>query len=423
MEQFVGVIFHVVHLRVPIHTASAISALQVAGDALNLPQSDLIMLCGLPGSGKSWFREALTLRDTTVQILSGDEMGRKYCERAIGHPRSHTTEVHRSDAGAADCASTSSGTVHGVYSFRRGAVGAIRVVLDRCNTTSADRKHFLALASTWAQHPVAVYFEFEPALCAQRARRRTDHPSLPQTGRVDAAISHHQKHSTPPVLSEGFKSVVRVQSLHASALLAARLAPPVPLFKFPRTAHLLNLGAATRDDLTTSLEAIELAPSCEVVITEKVDGANMGFSLSSDGNISIQNRSHHVTHESHAQFRKLKEYVNMHAAGLHRVLARDEKFPERFVLFGEWLAATHSISYTALPSLFLAFDLYDRVTSSWMDRRQLEALLDGTGIELVPVVATLQNIPTKEELLALMDRMSRFTEGPAEGAVRPITCS
>ena len=58
-----------------------------------------------------------------------------------------------------------------------------------------------------------------------------------------------------------------------------------------------------------------------------------------------------------------------------------------------------------------------------MDRRQLEALLDGTGIELVPVVATLQNIPTKEELLALMDRMSRFTEGPAEGAVRPITCS
>ena len=141
----------------------------------------------------------------------------------------------------------------------------------------------------------------------------------------------------------------------------------------------------------------------------------MGFSLAADGSIAVQNRSHHVTHESHAQFRKLDDFLSTHASGLHRVLARDEKFPERYLLFGEWLAATHSVHYSSLPSLFLAFDLYDRVTSSWMDRRGLAGLLEGTGIEMVPLVATFSNVPSEEGVRALMHRKSQFTDGPAEG--------
>lgn len=356
---------------------------EVTGDA-DVRSADLFILCGLPGSGKSWFRESLALRDRRVRVFSGDEIGRAACERSFGQNSNPN-----------------------------------RVILDRCNTTKQDRKDFLSLASTWAKHPVAVYFDVPAEICAQRAMRRSDHPSLPQGSRVHTAISHHSKGQTAPVLSEGFKAVVRVTSFHASLELAARCAPPVPLFKFPRTAHLINLGAATRDDLSMSLDSVELSgdsnSNCTVIVTEKVDGANMGFSCASDGRIIMQNRSHYVTHESHTQFRRLEGYVQRHTPMLHRVLARDEKYPERFILFGEWLAATHSIPYDALPSLFVAFDMYDRATETWMDRKGLEALLEGTGIPMVPLLATFSKIPTHQELLNLVHRKSNFAEHASEG--------
>jgi hypothetical protein len=62
--------------------------------------------------------------------------------------------------------------------------------------------------------------------------------------------------------------------------------------------------------------------------------------------ILVQNRSHRVDpfdahHLLHAQLRPL-------AAWLRRMLGRDAQFPDRFVLFGEWVVARHSIGYARL---------------------------------------------------------------------------
>ncbi|KAM5539342.1 hypothetical protein V8D89_006976 [Ganoderma adspersum] len=339
----------------------------------------LFVLVGLPGSGKSTFSRMLMARDPRgwTYISQDDTGSRSACETAIGNVRGG------------------------------------RVLLDLCNVSRAARKEWLALAGHWATAPVCVWFDYPRALCVSRAQNRAGHPTLPPGNRMHGAFA-------PPALAEGFKAVFAVRSFAAAEELVGRLSPPVGLFKFPRTAHLLDLGSATSDDIVASIPAITSGGSdahahAHVVITEKVDGANMGFSLSADRTqVLVQNRSHHVNPASHEQFRKLALWVDRHGADLVRVLGRDPLFAQRYILFGEWLVATHSIPYTRLPDWFMAFDLYDRSTESWADRRTLEALLRETEIRIVPVVQE-GGTPKEEELREMVQRPSMFYEGRVEG--------
>ncbi|OAF56214.1 hypothetical protein VC83_07354 [Pseudogymnoascus destructans] len=107
-----------------------------------------------------------------------------------------------------------------------------------------------------------------------------------------------------PELKEGFKAVLTVKSFVASEDLISRLSPTFGLLNFPRTAHLIHLGAIGSDDILLP-SAPALSPGCTVVITEKVDGANMAFSLSSGRQLLVQNRSQFVNSSSHSQFKKL----------------------------------------------------------------------------------------------------------------------
>jgi len=59
-----------------------------------------------------------------------------------------------------------------------------------------------------------------------------------------------------PTLKEGFKAIVIVRSFAASQELVRRLSPPVTIFKYPRTPHLLDLGGATSDDIFAQLPMV-----------------------------------------------------------------------------------------------------------------------------------------------------------------------
>jgi atypical dual specificity phosphatase len=177
-------------------------------------------------------------------------------------------------------------------------------------------------------------------LCKYRAMQRSDHLTLPAGSLVRTAMKQHVKSFVPPELSEGFTTVVRVPSFGASKELVACMSPAAKLLKFPQTFHLLNLGAATLDDLISG--EVTVSDNARVVVTEKVDGANLGFSLSFDLHILVQNRSHFVMPSSHTQFRKLGKFIESHRRALLSILHRDETYAERYVLYGEWMAATHS---------------------------------------------------------------------------------
>ncbi|KAJ7757580.1 ATP dependent DNA ligase [Mycena metata] len=343
------------------------------------PGADLFVLVGLPGSGKSWFSQAVRTRDPKGwhRISQDDSGSRAACESEISHPPQ-----------------------------------AKRVLLDRCNTAATDRKIWLSLASTWATSPVCIWFDYDKSLCESRAQMRAGHPTLPPGGRVRNAVEQMHKTLVAPSLTEGFKAIVHVKSFAAAEELVQRLSPLVGVYKFPRTPHLINLGAATSDDiLATDLPALS---GQHVVITEKVDGANMGFWLSSDHEIRVQNRSHYVSPASHEQFKRLGLWVDSHRDTLYRILGRDAHFPSRYILFGEWLAVTHSIPYARLPDRFMAFDVYDRSTDSWVDRAGLCALLEGTGVEVVPLLYE-GALPGEAELRGMVQMPSRFWDGRVEG--------
>ncbi|CAE6538863.1 unnamed protein product [Rhizoctonia solani] len=363
------------------------------------PDVDLLVLCGLPGSGKSWFSQAIVRRGGFLgkdirgsrsltpswRIISQDETGsRSTCENDIG---------------------------------RTGQIGS-RAILDRCNPTSEERRLWIKLAP-WAQHPVLVWFDYEPQLCIDRAQDRECHPTLLAGPRVRTAITSMKRSFQPPSdwESEGFQGLARITSFEASIELC-KLLCPVGLLKFPRTTHILDLGAATSDDVVAEPTLPNFAPIRTdevVVITEKMDGANMGFSLSPSRELRVQNRSHYINSQDHIQFKSLDSWISSHRESLYAILDRDTTFPERYVLYGEWMAATHSIPYTKLGDLFYAFDLFDRATNTFASRKVLEAALVDTSILLTPIICTDKAIPQSDTLAKLVQLDSRFYSGPVEG--------
>ena len=347
--------------------------------------ADLFFLVGLPGSGKSWLSNALLARNPSGWIrISQDESGsRSSCEAEIGRaPRGR------------------------------------RVLLDRCNSAASDRKEWLKLASNWCSAPVCVWFDYDRDLCLSRAQMRAGHPTLPPGSRVRNAIDQMHKIFVRPSLQEAFKAIIIIQSFAAAQELVLRLSPPVNIYKFPRTPHLLDLGATSSDDISST---VPTDAKGYVTITEKVDGANMGFSLSSDGSeIIVQNRSHYVNPTSHEQFKKLGAWVDQHREELFQILKRDNYFPQRYILFGEWLFATHSIAYTDLPDRFMAYDLYDRSTDTFIDRKGLVALLSTTSIQVVPVVYEGESVPSEPDLRKMVQTQSKFYNGRLEGVYMKI---
>mmetsp|Transcript_22755 Transcript_22755/g.38507 ORF Transcript_22755/g.38507 Transcript_22755/m.38507 type:complete len:877 (-) Transcript_22755:717-3347(-) len=359
---------------------------QQASVAKKVKFPPLIMCVGYPASGKSTFADALCSAhpDKLVRI-NQDEMGRKECEMNIGkHIKAKKT-----------------------------------VILDRCNLTQKERKEWMGLANN--SKAWVIFFSTPVEECKWRIVRRVGHPTLKdgRGGRVIDSLAGTIECPNPKL--EGFEQYYEVQSFDASNELlkswgcesepVSTIPEELGLLKFPRTHHLANLGSATRDDLLIPKDDVEkFFLNKEVLIEEKIDGANMGLSIC-DHQIRAQNRSHYVSSEYHPQFKYLEKWIHQHAAALWEVLQSD-----RYILYGEWCYAKHSIPYDALSDWFTAFDMFDRLENKFWSRSRLEAHLEGTGIALIPLIAK-GSFPNIEALKNLVQTKSRYYDGPVEGIV------
>ncbi|KAK0519511.1 hypothetical protein OC842_007429 [Tilletia horrida] len=348
---------------------------------LSADKLQVLILIGLPGSGKSWLANAISKRrrrGKTLIISQDESRSRAACESALGR-------AYGSDS---------------------------LILLDRCNVDPADRRLWLGLVQS-DRPPVAIYFDYTPAICRQRINSRIGHPTI-RAGQGEGALQQMSTLLRKPTLDEGFGAIITIPSFHAAREAALLLGGPAGIAKFPRTTHLIRTAAVTQDDLVLE-NFVDQLSNVNITIEEKVDGANMGLSLAYDRHtIVVQNRSHYVNSQTHAQFRPLDTWLQRHADALRGILDRDEQFPERFILYGEWLVATHSIHYTHLSDRFLAFDLYDRLTDTFLSRRLLARVLQDTGIHQVPLIQETTN-QSRDDLLVLMTRTSVFYDGPVEG--------
>jgi len=151
------------------------------------------------------------------------------------------------------------------------------------------------------------------------------------------------------------------------------------ILKYPRTRHIEGsrhqLGDTPDDQRLADLAGTPL------VAEEKVDGANSGLSFDSSGRLWLQSRGHFLTggaRERH--FALFKTWANVHAPRLHAVLGA------RFVVYGEWLYAKHTVFYDALPAYFMEFDVFDRETGMFLSTEARRELLFGLPIVPVPVL-------------------------------------
>lgn len=182
-------------------------------------------------------------------------------------------------------------------------------------------------------------------------------------------------------------------------------------FRFPHTPHVAWLGTgAPRDDkVLTAAEASALLAG-DIVVEEKLDGANVGFSVGPDGNLRAQNRGQYLNAPYAGQFRRVPEWMATHGTGLADALG------EQLIAFGEWCAARHSLDYTALPDWWLLFDIYDRQAQRFWSTRRRDALAAELGLATVQCIA--RGPYTIESLQAIVtDGHSRYREGGLEGIV------
>ncbi len=154
-------------------------------------------------------------------------------------------------------------------------------------------------------------------------------------------------------------------------------------FRFPHTPHLAWLGTGQpRDDKVLAPHEVAAILAGEVVVEEKIDGANVGLSVSSDGDIVAQNRGGFLTRShAHEQFRPLWPWLDRHREVLFDALGGN------LVLFGEWCYACHSVAYDRLPDWFLCFDVYDRLAQRFWAADRRNELLARIGVEPTPEVA------------------------------------
>src|SRR5579859_5773129 len=118
------------------------------------------------------------------------------------------------------------------------------------------------------------------------------------------------------------------------------------LRKYPRTPHLEGSRSQLGDD---DLDFRDLATldGQFVVVEEKLDGANCAISFAVDGSLLLQSRGHFLTGgPRERQFALFKAWAHCHQPSLQVVLG------ERYVMFGEWLFAKHTVFYDQLPHYF-----------------------------------------------------------------------
>lgn len=182
-------------------------------------------------------------------------------------------------------------------------------------------------------------------------------------------------------------------------------------FRFPHTPHLAWLGVdSPRDDkVLSSAEAMALL-SGNVVVEEKLDGANLGISISPTATLQIQNRGQYLKAPYSGQFARIASWLAPHEDSLVEALRNN------LVLFGEWCTARHSLDYSELPDWFLAFDIYDREEGRFWNTTRRDNLVRQLGLYSVPsIFAGLTTVANLKKLV--IQERSRFRFGSLEGII------
>ena len=179
------------------------------------------------------------------------------------------------------------------------------------------------------------------------------------------------------------------------------------IYKYPRTPHIEGSRLQPGDEDLSQIR-FESIKGKHLVIEEKVDGANSAISFGEDGELLLQSRGHYLTggyRERHYNF--MKQWANYHRDTFFEILGT------RYIMYGEWLYAKHTIFYDALPNYFLEFDIMDRETGIFLDTPARHKLLKGSPVKSVPVLGE-GSYTSEKEILKLIGPSKYITVNQRE---------
>lgn len=171
----------------------------------------------------------------------------------------------------------------------------------------------------------------------------------------------------------------------------------ITLKKYPRTPHLEGSRLQIGDEDLSQIPFAHIQGKY-LVVEEKIDGANTAISFDENGDLRLQSRGHYLTcgyRERH--YNLLKQWANIHQDAFFDVLGT------RYIMYGEWMYAKHTVYYDRLPHYFLEFDIFDREEQVFLSTERRHEMLRELPVISVPVLKT-GSFQTREQLLALLGR-------------------
>ena len=165
--------------------------------------------------------------------------------------------------------------------------------------------------------------------------------------------------------------------------------------KYPRTPHIEGSRLQPGDEDLSQIPFEDIKGK-HIVIEEKVDGANTAISFREDGELLLQNRGHYLTggyRERHYEF--MKKWGAVHRGQFWEVLGC------RYIMYGEWLYAKHTVYYNRLPHYFMEFDIFDRERGLFLDTPSRHEITRQLPICSVPVLAS-GTFSAKDEVLTYL---------------------
>ncbi|QGM44496.1 RNA ligase family protein [Methylocystis heyeri] len=150
--------------------------------------------------------------------------------------------------------------------------------------------------------------------------------------------------------------------------------------KYPRTPHLVGSRLQPGDDTSGQVALSDLKGGL-LVFEEKLDGANAAVSFDASDRLLLQSRGHVLSGgPRETQFNLFKAWAQTHENWLRRLLQR------RFVMYGEWCFAKHTVFYDLLPHYFHEFDIYDKDREIFLSTARRRQMLAGLPVISVPVM-------------------------------------
>lgn len=142
------------------------------------------------------------------------------------------------------------------------------------------------------------------------------------------------------------------------------------IYKYPRTRHLEGSREQVGDEDLKCVKFEELLGKY-LVLEEKVDGANCGISFGADGKMYLQSRGHFLNGGyGERQFDLFKLWAGCFEDQLKKLLK------DRYVMYGEWMYAKHTVFYDALPHYFMEFDIFDKEMGKFFSTKKRKNFLE-----------------------------------------------